>query len=200
MVDPVELIHVPDHSYVKGPKGARGCKAMRSDGIPCNKAHFHPLHNLPTLNETLTHEWAVYQGALKHWKLWLNDALIDSGLPKGLDYVLVAMRCTFPDRNRRDQGNMRGFIEKALGDTLASKSCARCKSVDNKKGRCLSCGSVDLLAGWIPDDKFFPTNHYEFNDCEAVLEPGSRRTHLMIFPRVDAKDPSADDVLEQTLW
>lgn len=158
LLEPVEIVHVPDHSYVRGAKGARGCKAQKSDGVNCNAAHFNPMHNLPTLNETLTHDWTVYQGALKHWKVWLHDAITATGLPRGLGHVLVEMEVTFPTRHRRDQGNMRGFIEKALGDTLAS-------------------------GGWIPDDKFFPVSHYEFGNCQARYAEGERVTRLLLMPR-----------------
>jgi hypothetical protein len=175
VIEPVDIFHVPDHSYVKGPRGARGCKAIRSDGVTCGAAHFNPMHNLPTMNETLTHDWAVYQGALKHWKLWLNDALVEARLPKGMARVVVMMECVFPDRNRRDRGNMRGFIEKALGDTL-----------------------VD--GGWIADDKFFPVDHYDFADVEARYEKGVRKTRLTFMPEMATHDPSSVEEPFPTLW
>src|SRR4051794_2439764 len=49
--------HVPDHGYKKGPKGARGCKATRSDLQPCNAARPHPAHYLPTANTALVNDW-----------------------------------------------------------------------------------------------------------------------------------------------
>lgn len=193
MLEPVEIIHVPDHSYLKGPRGARGCKSPDSNGKSCNKAHFHPTHNLPTLNEALTHDWVVYQGALKHWKPWLIGAVTESGLPRGLAAITVDMLLVFPTRNRRDEGNMRGFIEKALGDSLASPLCMDCAGTEARKGRCLACGSSDLAPPWIPDDTFFPVVHYSWGVTEARYESGVREMRLLLSPLVELSDDVGAD-------
>jgi hypothetical protein len=154
-IAPVELLHRPDHAYVKGPKGARGCKAADSSGKPCNKARMHPLHYLPTLNLFGSgNHWETYQSAKKHWSIWLNDALEASGLPRGLDSVLVEGRLCFPTRVHPDQGNHRYFIEKCLGDVLEA-------------------------GGWLETDDW---DHYEFGNLAKHYARGERWLSLRIFP------------------
>lgn len=154
-IEPVTILHTPDHSYVKGPKGARGCKANHEGGKPCNKARMHPVHHLPTLNLFGSgNHWQTYQGAKKNWEVWLADRLEESGLPRGLESVLVEGRLCFPTRNAPDQGNHRYFIEKVLGDVLEGE-------------------------GWIPNDSW---DHYEFGNLARVVRPGERWLLLRIMP------------------
>jgi hypothetical protein len=60
----------------------------------------------------------------------------------------------FPDRRRRDQGNHRFIVEKALGDAL-------------------------VAGGWLPDDTW---EHYEFGGLAMRVERGESWTRLMLFP------------------
>ena len=62
---------------------------------------------------------------------------------------------TFPNRIKRDQGNFRWMIEKALGDTLVG-------------------------GGWLPDDTW---DRYEFGGLTYKYEKGVSATRLMLFPR-----------------
>jgi hypothetical protein len=151
---PVEIVHRPHHSYKKGPKGSRGCLAVLENGVACREAKSNPVHHLPTMNETLTQGWQVYQGALKHWKPWLIGALEASGLPRGLESVLVEGMCCFPTKAHPDQGNHRAFIEKAMGDALQD-------------------------GGWIPEDTW---ERYEFGNLAYRYEKGVRWTRLRVFP------------------
>jgi hypothetical protein len=148
-----EIRHVPDHAYSKGPKGARGCKALIG-GVACGKARAHPDHHLPTMNETLTQDWKVYQGALRQWKPYLVERLAACGLPRGLESVLVEGLCCFPTRSRPDQGNHRAFVEKALGDALQE-------------------------GGYIPEDTW---ERYEFGNLQRRVVAGERWTELRLFP------------------
>jgi hypothetical protein len=157
----VEIVHVPDHSYLRGPRGARGCKRLTSAGVPCNRARSDVLHNVPTLNDFGSgNTWVGYQGALKKWKPWLQDALAEAGLPRPLDSVLVEGMMCFPTRDPtgarrgRDQGNHRYFIEKALGDALED-------------------------GGWLVSDSWA---HYEFGNLAHCVIAGQRWTSLRLFP------------------
>lgn len=153
-IAPVELIHRPDHAYAC-PKGMKGCKVMDSAAKPCGKARMHPVHRLPSLNLFGSgNHWQTYQGAKKHWTIWLQDALLEVALPRGLDSVLVEGRLCFPTKNAPDQGNHRYFIEKVLGDVLEE-------------------------GGWIPDDSW---DHYEFGNLARVVRPGERWLSLRLFP------------------
>jgi hypothetical protein len=145
-VQPVTIRHTPVHGYKKGPKGSRGCK-LEVDGKACGKAKAAIIHYLPTVNETLTQDWEVYQGARKHWLPWLVDQLVEAGLPLGLNSVIVEAMYCFPDRRTdRDKGNFRGFIEKVLGDALE-------------------------LGGWIKRDSW---NTYDFSGVRAQYVRGER--------------------------
>lgn len=90
----------------------------------------------------------------KAWQQRLLAQLADCGLPTGLKRIVVEGIITFPDRRRRDQGNYRFMIEKALGDALTQ-------------------------GGWLEDDDW---TRYSFGGLEAVYEKGVRRTRLILFP------------------
>jgi hypothetical protein len=114
----------------------------------------------------------AYQ-ALKHaWQETLTIALQESGLPRGLDSVMVEGLIGFPDRAERDQGNFRWLVEKALGDALQA-------------------------GGWIVSDCFFPVPCYEFGGLRAEHTPGRSWLRLMVFPQAAASsvDAKQADVL-----
>jgi len=91
------------------------------------------------------------------WERIFQEALAASPLPKGLARVLVEGTIVFPDRGRRDQGNFRVVIEKALGDALVS---------DN----------------YLEDDRW---EMYEFGQLSMEVEPGVSATRLAIFPMTE---------------
>lgn len=190
-LEAVTIRLVPDHSYVKGPKGARGCKHIIGQvpvrpGVAatkpkaCNRARTDPLHNLPTMNDTLALDWPVYQAAKKLWHPELVGHLLGSGLPKGLHSVLAEARCCFPTRARRDQGNHRAFIEKALGDVLGTPYCAGCLRAWGKAGCDYNnCPGPEQAEPWIPDDSW---DYFEFGNLSKTYIKGERWTELLLFP------------------
>jgi hypothetical protein len=74
-------------------------------------------------------------------------------LPQPCERVTVEGQCTFPDRRKRDQGNYRVLIEKALGDALQ-------------------------IGPWLADDSW---DQYEFGGLQARYERGVRRLELTLF-------------------
>jgi hypothetical protein len=96
----------------------------------------------------------IYAAQKRQWQSLLIDLLSASGLPRPLERVLVEGEATFPTRQRRDQGNHRFLIEKALGDALV-------------EGR------------WLRDDSW---EQYEFGNLMASYEKGVSATRLILFP------------------
>jgi len=134
-----------------GFRAQRGCARC---GRPKNDAGH--LGTPPSLNAFgRSGDGFVYLNLKEQWGEALRVELERSKLPKGLAHVLVEGEVTFPDRQRRDQGNYRVLIEKALGDALTS-------------------------GGWLPDDDW---QHYEFGGLAYRYEPGVSRTRLLLFPR-----------------
>ena len=91
----------------------------------------------------------------KTWEQILREAIRPTGLPKDLGKVFVEGTIVFPDRGRRDQGNFRVILEKALGDVLVSE-------------------------GHLSDDDW---SRYEFGQLSMEVEPGVSATRLAIFPQ-----------------
>ena len=98
------------------------------------------------------------------WERLLRELLAESGLPKSLGGVYVEGEITFPDRSRRDQGNYRVILEKALGDAL-------------------------VKGGWLKDDDW---TRYEFGQLTQRYQLGESATRLTIFPRDEARQPAVD--------
>lgn len=134
-------------------QGCQRCGAAKGDG-----AH---IGAPPSLNVLGSGDPAIYMGMKARWQEMLAALLDASGLPRGLAYVLVEGEITFPDRGRKDQGNFRVLVEKALGDALVD-------------------GWEDVPGGWLEDDDW---THYEFGGLAYRYEPGVSRTRLLIFPR-----------------
>lgn len=155
-LQPVDLRHVQDHPYLKGEK--RGCAHLDFDDFRCGRAKDAMVHvGVPqSLNvHGSSAHWYSYQNQKKNWSARLGELLQASDLPYGLGYVYVEGQCCFPDRRKRDQGNFRFLLEKALGDTL-----------------------VDL--GYIADDDW---SRYEFGNLRRAYEKGECWTALTLFPR-----------------
>ncbi|HYJ22610.1 MAG TPA: hypothetical protein VEW07_11390 [Solirubrobacterales bacterium] len=67
--------------------------------------------------------WAVGQRHKKQWQEWISIALMEQAVPRGLmagglKLVTATATLRFKQRRRRDEGNFRVIIEKALGDAL----------------------------------------------------------------------------------
>ncbi len=76
-------------------------------------------------------------------------------VPRGLHHVTANALLRFPTRRRRDEGNFRWLLEKALGDALQN-------------------------GGWLPDDT---PEFYLFGRCQFDPEPGPARTIVTILAR-----------------
>lgn len=151
--EPVTLEWVRDHAFVKEPK--RGCGAIVNGGR-CGKAKTHPDHQgaPPSLRILGSGDQFTYQAYKKAWQDIFVRLLQDSGLPYPLRRVVVEGEATFPDRRKRDQGNHRFFIEKALGDAMVE-------------------------GGWLEDDDW---SRFEFGGLAAAYEKGVSRTRILVFP------------------
>lgn len=151
----------------------RECHFKKKDGrrlgcARCERAKKHPAHfgAPPSVNSILSGQGSgnamVYANLKKLWGDLLTARLLETGLPRGLARVVVEGEATFPDRGRRDQGNFRFIVEKALGDAL-------------KRG------------GWLADDDW---SSYEFGGFAYRHVPGVSRTRLTLFPYVGPDAPS----------
>lgn len=65
----------------------------------------------------------AYHRAKKKWEGYFTIALLSSGVPKGLAKVEATATCRFHTRHKRDEGNYRWMLEKALGDALQINGC-----------------------------------------------------------------------------
>ena len=147
---PVELEIVRDHPFKRKPGKKRGCATCGAGKL--DPAHLGAPPSMNSGNHSMHPQ--AYQ-ALKHaWQTVLTDALERTGLPTRLDRVMVEGECTFPDRGRRDQGNYRWMLEKALGDAL-------------------------VAGGWLEDDDWA---RYEFGGLAYRYEKGTSRLRLLVMP------------------
>ena len=156
----MEIVHLRDHPFEKRDK--RGCaECGRGKG---NLVHVGtpPSHNL---HGSASNIWS-YQGIKRAWEEKLTELLLATGLPKGLGSVFVEGQMIFPDRRKRDQGNYRYMIEKALGDTF-------------------------VQGGWLEDDDWV---RYEFGRLRYAYLKGVSGTVLTVHPswRSTAEDPQRE--------
>jgi hypothetical protein len=82
----------------------------------------------------------------------IRSQLQTSRLPRGLELVVASAELHFPTKRRRDEGNFRVVIEKALGDVL-------------------------VRGGWLPDDT---PDHYRFERVRFSEKPGPHWTTLRL--------------------
>lgn len=82
----------------------------------------------------------------KKWEGMLQIALLEKRVPRGVEYIEATATLHFPTKHRRDEGNFRMMLEKALGDVLVS-------------------------GGYLPDDT---PDHYRFDRCQfgETRKPG----------------------------
>lgn len=110
----------------------------------------------PTLNAFTRAHWSKYDKAKREWGDRFLAALTEADVPRGeWAGVLAEGRVTFGDRRRRDQGNHRFLLEKALGDAL-------------------------VKYGAIPDDEW---GVYQFGNLEARYVKNALSIDLILFPR-----------------
>lgn len=146
-IEPVAIEIVQHHPFQK--RATRGC------GV-CGRAKAHPEHQgaAPSMNVLGSGNQFAYQALKQAWQELLIEQLERADLPRPLARVVAEGEVTFPDRRRRDQGNHRFFVEKALGDALTA-------------------------GGWLEDDDWA---RYEFGGLAAVHEARVSRTRLILFP------------------
>lgn len=149
MLEPVEIQLTKDHDYKKRSSG-RGCQVCKG-----SKYAAHHFGAPPSFNMLGSGSKFNYQHLKKGLHEALALALEASDLPKGLAGVLVEGLACFPDRRKRDQGNHRVLLEKALGDVLQEK-------------------------GYLANDDW---DSYEFGNLQQRYEKGESWTRLVIFPR-----------------
>jgi hypothetical protein len=113
------------------------------------------LTHLPTsLNATQHAHWTRVRAGKQQLQRDLEIVLMAACLPRPLPGppVLASAVLVVPDRRRRDEGNFRTPLEKALGDALVN-------------------------GGWLRDDT---PEHYRFGELVFKHEPGVRATRILL--------------------
>jgi hypothetical protein len=106
----------------------------------------------PSYNVTAHAHWQKVRREKQKWQRDCETALMAAAVPRGLGSVLVSGRLEFRQNRRRDEGNFRVIIEKALGDALQN-------------------------GGWIEDDT---PEFYRFGALELVAPAPRARTLLTV--------------------
>lgn len=107
-----------------------------------------------SFNATSHTHWAKVQRAKAQLQRDLELVMLGApGLPRPIPggFVEVSAILLVPDRRRRDEGNFRTPLEKALGDALVN-------------------------GGWLPDDT---PQHFRFGTAVFELARGVRATRLL---------------------
>lgn len=109
----------------------------------------------PSLNEYAHKHWRVFHRTKHYWQDIFEAELMSSPLSRPAPprrVVRATAVITFPTRHRRDEGNYRSLIEKALGDALVN-------------------------GGWLDDDT---RAQFTFGDCVVDGPPGPKRTVISL--------------------
>jgi hypothetical protein len=85
--------------------------------------------------------WSVGRREKLKWQEMLAMALMVAQVPRGLASVSATAEIHFKQRRRRDSGNFRVILEKALGDALVEGGWLPDDTADQ-----FSFGAVDLVA------------------------------------------------------
>lgn len=56
----------------------------------------------------------------KKWQGIFETLMLATGFPREWESITVTVRLTFPEKRKRDEGNFRSLIEKALADALVN--------------------------------------------------------------------------------
>jgi hypothetical protein len=107
----------------------------------------------PSLNQLGSGNRMKFWRIKKEWQAKFLGALTAAEVPHGLARVTVEGQITFPINRRRDEGNFRFFLEKALGDALTA-------------------------GGWLADDD---SASYSFGALLFAVEPGISEVILTLF-------------------
>lgn len=150
-LQPVEILHVREHPFKKRDK--RGCDTCQ--GPKASMLHVGAPPSLNIIGATGSGNRFVYQAVKHAWQSRLIELMKEEGLPTGLSKVMAEGQVCFPDRTKRDCGNYRYILEKALGDALVE-------------------------GGWLKDDSW---DFYSFGGLEYTYQKGVSWTRLMLFPQ-----------------
>lgn len=146
-VQPVEIEHTLDHRFQAQQR--RGC-AVCGAAKTAVAHHGYP----PSLNALGDGNRFAYRAMKTAWEARLIELIDGADLPRPLARVTVEGLLIVPDRKRRDQGNFRVILEKALGDALVE-------------------------GGWLEDDDW---PRYSFGGLEARYVQGEAGLRLILFP------------------
>jgi hypothetical protein len=107
----------------------------------------------PSLNQVAGRgSYRTWHRAKRQLQNDLGLAVMQAGLPRGLERVEAFAVLTFPTRRRRDTDNYRSTLSKALGDCLVEGS-------------------------WVPDDV---PRHFDFGNLVIAAEPGPSQTRISL--------------------
>lgn len=150
LIEHVRVCHFKAKPDVDGHKrlGCERCGRAKHD--PCHYGAPSSLNVFGSGNPR--HYWQVKQ----RWERILRPLLEAVDLPRPMASVMVEGEATFPDRTKRDQGNHRVVIEKAMGDVL-------------------------VTGGWLEGDDW---ERYSFGNLEQRYVKGESATRLYLFPSV----------------
>lgn len=158
----VDLIHARNHKFKKRADAPTRCER-------CNRGKGNLLHHgcPPSMNIQMQASRAssrfAYQNVKDAWQERLYELLKASELQRGMGHVLAEGQMCFPDKRRRDQGNYRYMIEKALGDALVE-------------------------GGWLADDSW---HQYEFGRLRYAYMKGEAWTIITLHPAWETFDDDA---------
>lgn len=108
----------------------------------------------PSLNVVAGRRWQ-WTKAKRRWQTDLGVLLMAEQLPRGLHRVEASAVLTFPTRRRRDEGNFRALLEKALGDALVE-------------------------GGWLDDDT---PDHFSFGAVTFALGAARTTVEVTAYPK-----------------
>lgn len=158
--EPVEVLIEQDHAFKRKPDDPQTGR-KRIGCATCGRArnHWDHLGAPPSMNEGggAGMDWRAYQDVKQAWQSKIAAALALQAAGERWESVVVEGRIGFPTLKKRDEGNVRWMIEKALGDAL-------------------------VTGGWLEDDCFYPVRRYSFGAMEGVHTPSQSSTRLILFP------------------
>lgn len=82
--------------------------------------------------------WA-FSNAKKKWEGMCFIALLEMKVPKGLERIEASAMLRFKSKRKRDEGNFRVLLEKALGDILVTGGW-----LEDDTPECYSFGTVEF--------------------------------------------------------
>jgi hypothetical protein len=119
-----------------------------------SRAEFEIPRTPPSMNtNAIRSHWRGFHREKKAWEDEIGFMLMAALLPRLGERAIAGCKMRFPRRGRRDSGNFKGVVEKALGDAL-------------------------VAGGWIPDDD---AARYVFVGVEFEDETGPNRTTIVVF-------------------